>query len=232
MDCPRCGTIIPDEALYCPYCSLPKPKVTQPAEGEPAAAEAGDSEGEPAHPPEPQPAVGSGAVYASATRRRSRRPVHAPSSRRKSKSRKRGRGSLGPGTKRFLLGLGAALLAVGGAGFHTLVMPIINSQGPDSKAALLMLDTLRKMPSKERELTVDARMKKDVDNSRRLGNLRRYQGWHMKPIPGTRNKVMVIFSYEETDKTVHSAEWLADLDDHTFTPQNDLAKAVYGNSIY
>src|ERR1041385_8848970 len=26
LSCPRCSTDVPDEALYCPYCNLPKPK--------------------------------------------------------------------------------------------------------------------------------------------------------------------------------------------------------------
>lgn len=228
MDCPRCGTDFPEEALYCPYCSLPKPK-PKVVEEEVAAAPPGEDsplEQPATPPPDPQPVVGSGSVYASATRKRSRRPMPTKASRKN--KRKKEREPWGPGRKRFLLGLGAGLLAVVGAGFHSLVMPILNSQGPDPKAALLMLDTLRKMPSKEPDLTVDARMKKEVDAARKLGNLHRYTGWHLKPIPGNKSKVLVIFSYEETDKTMHEAEWLADLGDHSFTPQTELAKLVYG----
>jgi len=103
-----------------------------------------------------------------------------------------------------------------------------NSQVADPKASLVMLDTLRKMPSKEADLTVDARMKKEVEASRRVGNLHTYTGWHLKPVPGATSKVLVVFSYEEIDKTVIAAEWLADLSNHTFTPQTELAKSVYG----
>jgi len=235
MTCPRCETNIPEDALYCPYCSLPKPKVVAtPEEGiaEEANAAAGGEEApaEAASMPSGAPVSPSGSVYASATKRRRSPPRPQKKARESSRSfLRKPKEPAGPGKKRFLIGMAAGLLAMGGAGFYTFVMPMMNAAGPEPKTALLMLDTLRKMPAREGGLTVDARLNQEIEKSKRVGNLLRFQGWRMKSVPGTTSQFLLVFSYEETDQSMHTAEWLVDTNTNSFIPQNDLARMVYGS---
>jgi len=181
--------------------------------------------------PEAPAAVTSGAVYATATRSKKYRP--RPGKRGKSPKASRGFESkkkpVSTGVKRVLIGIAAALVAVAGAGFHTFVVPLMKATGPEPKAALMMMETLRKMPSKQGDLTVDACMHQQLETSRRVGNLKRYQGWHIEPIPGSKNTFLLVYSYEETDESKHRAEWLVDVSINSFSPQNDAARAVYGD---
>lgn len=231
MDCPRCETNIPDEALYCPYCSLPKPKPAL----EEVIAQPDAAQSSPAVTAEqPQSAVagasslagGSGTIYATAAhRRQTPRPQRStPVVRPKKKREKR---EWGTGRKRLLIVLGAGLLAFAAAGFQSVLLPMLKTMGPDGKVALEMVDTLKKMPSNDGSITVDARLQKELDTYRRVGNLRRYQGWSIKSIPGNTSRFLIIFSFEENDGTLHSAEWLADSSGRSFTPQTELAKLVY-----
>jgi hypothetical protein len=54
-----------------------------------------------------------------------------------------------------------------------------------------------------------------------------YQGWTVRPIKGTKSKVVFTFSYVEVGEVHQSAEWIADLNNNTFTPQNERAAAVF-----
>jgi len=195
-----------------------------------AAETDGTSDKATAPPPDAPAPVSAGTVYATATRTKKYRPK--PGSRSKRKSSRRfndKRKPMSPGVKRVLMGIAAAMIAVIGAGFHTLVVPLMRSTGPDAKAALVMMDTLRKMPSKQSDLTVDACMHQQLETSRRVGNLKSYQGWHVEGIPGSKTTFVLVYSYEENDKSEHRTEWLVDISTNTFTPQNDAARAVYGN---
>jgi hypothetical protein len=180
--------------------------------------------------PEPQPVVTAGAVYASAARKRTTppRPHHTTVSRNGAR-RRREKTSDGAGKKRLVLALAAILVAVAGAGFHTFVMPLMVANGPEPKAALAMMETLRRSPAKGEDATIEAVLNKQLDLSRRSGNLRSYQGWHIQPSGQGSGSFLIVFSYEETDNSVHSAEWLADLSTKTFTPQTDLAKSLSGD---
>jgi hypothetical protein len=97
----------------------------------------------------------------------------------------------------------------------------------DPKAAMPMLNKLRNSPSSQDGLNVDALLTQEMEKSRRVGNLRSYQGWTIRPFGGSRTKLIISFSFEETDNIQQRAEWVADLVHNTFTPQTDLAMAVY-----
>jgi hypothetical protein len=229
MDCPRCETNIPDEALYCPYCSLPKPKpAVEEVSAQPEAAHPAPA----ANPEQPQPAVAgastgpSGSIYATAAHRRlTPRPQRTTSAPRPKK--KREKREFSTSRKRLLILVAAGLLAFTAAGFHSVVLPMLKTMGPDAKVALDMVDTLRKTPSNDGSLTVDARLQKELDTYRRVGTLRRYQAWRIKSLPGSKSQFLIIFSFEESDGTQHSAEWLADSSARNFTPQTELAKSIY-----
>lgn len=97
----------------------------------------------------------------------------------------------------------------------------------DPKAALPMLDKLRSSPSSQDGLNVDALLTQELEKSRRVGNLLSYQGWTIRPVDGSKTKLLISFAFEETDNIQQRAEWVADLVHNTFTPQTELAVAVY-----
>ena len=116
-----------------------------------------------------------------------------------------------------------ALLCLGA---YIFVVPLVYSDVAEPKAILVALDNLRRMPSNEEGLTIDARMLRELERSRRGGNLAGYQGWIVKSIKGTKSKVLLVFSYDEVGNAHRRAEWLADLAQNTFAPQNELAVSV------
>ena len=111
-------------------------------------------------------------------------------------------------------------------GIYIFVVPLVHSQGVEPKTALSALDRLQHMASNEPDVTLDARMAAEVEKSRRVGNLVGYQGWTVHSIKGTKTRVLLVFSYREVGNTEQRAEWLADLNANTFTPQTPLATAV------
>ena len=96
----------------------------------------------------------------------------------------------------------------------------------DPHLAQPAMQKLRAMPSKQANLTVDQYLNQELEKSRRVGNLVSVQGWTMRPVQGTRSKMLISFSFQERDNTEQRAEWLADLSHETFTPQTDLASAA------
>jgi len=122
---------------------------------------------------------------------------------------------------------GASILLLCGVGFYLLHFFSYSPQDIDPKAALPMLNKLRQSPSSQKGLSVDDLLTHELEKSRRVGNLLRYQGWTMKPVNGSKTKLLISFSFEETDNTQKRAEWVADLAQDTFTPQTALAMAVY-----
>ncbi|HSB09816.1 MAG TPA: hypothetical protein VLM38_10060 [Blastocatellia bacterium] len=120
----------------------------------------------------------------------------------------------------------SALVALLGIVVYVFVVPLVYSTVAEPKAILASLEKLRRAPSNEEGLTIDARLSRDVERSRRVGNLVEYQGWTVKPIKGTKSKVLLVFSYDERDNQQQRAEWLADLTHNTFTPQNELAVSI------
>jgi hypothetical protein len=207
LTCPRCGTDVPSEALYCPYCSLPKPKrgFTAATEDQPEETAAAEHTKPPA------------AVRRAATQR----------------SRPAKRSTARPGKPKRQLRLSvlsvAALVALFSVGIYIFVVPMVYSEQAEPKTVLSALDKLRKTPSNEPNLTIDARLSRELDTARRIGNLVAYQGWTVRPIKGTKSKVVLAFSYVEVGDVHQSAEWMADLTNNTFTPQNELAATIYGN---
>jgi hypothetical protein len=191
MVCPRCATDVTAEALYCPYCNLPKPK-------------AGFALNAPTKP-------ATQAVSRKSRRLKERRPDQPHARGRK---------------QRVMVLSSAALAAVLSVGVYIFVVPLVHSQGVEPTTALSALDKLQHMSSNDSDLTVDARMAAEVEKSRRVGNLVGYQGWTVHPIKGARTRVLLVFSYREVGNTEQRAEWLADLNANTFTPQTPLAAAV------
>lgn len=123
---------------------------------------------------------------------------------------------------------GAALVAVLSVGIYIFVVPLVYSQGVEPKTALSALDRLQHTVSNTPDLTIDARLSAEVEKSRRVGNLVGYQGWTVHPIRGTKTRALLVFSYREIGNTEQRAEWLADLNANTFTPQTPLANSVSG----
>lgn len=202
LTCPRCSTNVPDDAHYCPYCNLRKPKAGF------ISAKSKDNK------PTVEAVRESKTAVASKERDRSR-PRH--------RSRRR----LTSGSQRSIPKLaGVALVVVLAIGGYVYFAPLARSNGPEPKAVLAALDALRRMPSNEEGLSIDARLAKDLEKSKRIGNLVAYQGWTVKRVEGTKSKVVLIYSYDEVDHSHHHAEWLADLDSNSFTAQNDLAISI------
>jgi hypothetical protein len=103
---------------------------------------------------------------------------------------------------------------------------MVYSEQAEPKVVLSALDKLRKTPSNEPGLTIDAVLSRELEKTRRVGNLVAYQGWVVRPIKGTKSKVVLAFSYKEVGDVLQNAEWIADLTNGTFAPQTDLATAV------
>ena len=194
--CPRCATDVNAEALYCPYCNLPKPKA---GFGEAAA-------------PNPH---GSQAT-----------PVVSRKSPKPSRNPRRGQPPNKERRLRLKVLGGAALVAVLATGVYIFVVPLVHSEGVEPKTALSALDRLQHMPSNEPDLTIDARLSGEIEKSRRVGNLVGYQGWTVHPIKGTKTRVLLAFSYREVGNIERRAEWLADLNANTFTAQTALAASI------
>ncbi len=200
MTCPRCQANVPDDAHYCPYCSLPKPKGSIGAAANQTYAEAKSTA-------EPKSTVGS-------------RKTEPAVSRPHSRSQKPDRKLRLPVLAAAVL---AAMLCIGG---YIYVLPLVRSQVAEPKSVLAALEKLRRMPSNEPGVTIDARMSRELERFRRVGNLASYQGWTSRPIKGAKSKVILVFSYREASGVEHRAEWLADLTNSTFTPQTELAIRV------
>ncbi|MFY9554961.1 MAG: zinc ribbon domain-containing protein [Blastocatellia bacterium] len=204
ITCPRCETNVPDEALYCPYCNLQKPK-NESATTAVATAEKG------------KPTL------------KSKAPMRSASSHKMSKRpHKRSRSSQ-PRRLRLPVLSVAALVALLGVGAYIFIIPLVHSEEAEPKQVLSALDKLRRMPSNEPDLTIDARLTRELEKSRRVKNLVGYQGWTAKPVKGSKSKVLLVFSYDEVGDVHQRAEWLADLSNNTFTPQTELASAVFAN---
>jgi len=198
---------VPSEALYCPYCSLPKPRRGfTAAEDEPEETNLAEN---------PNPPVG---VAFRRAKQRSNKPAKRSSARPGKPPRK---------LRASVLSL-AALVALFSVGIYIFVVPMVYSEQAEPKTVLAALDKLRKTPSNEPGLTIDARLVRELDTSKRVGNLRAYQGWVVRPIKGSKTKVVLAFSYVEVGDVQQSAEWLADLVNNTFTPQTELATTVHG----
>lgn len=121
----------------------------------------------------------------------------------------------------------AALLLIAGMSWYTYYFFTHRILDPDPHLVQPALNRLRQAPSTREGMTVDDYLTAQLDKSRRVGNLVKYQGWTIKAVTGTRMKVVLAFTYEEKDNSEQRAEWLADLSNDTFTPQTELAAAVY-----
>ena len=97
----------------------------------------------------------------------------------------------------------------------------------DPHLARPAMQKLREMPSKLPDLTIDQFLNQQLEKSRRVGNLVSVQGWTIRPVQGSRSKMLIAFAFQERDNTEQRAEWLADLSHDTFTPQTELASAAW-----
>jgi hypothetical protein len=123
-----------------------------------------------------------------------------------------------------MLGVSLAALFVGLV-LYEFGDKIVPGQQADTETSMAVLENLRRSPSLEQGLTVEQRMMKEVDTSRRVGNLHSYQGWAVTALSGDR--FLIAFSYREVDETEHRAEWIADKSAETYTPQTELAAKVF-----
>jgi len=208
LSCPRCGTDVPNEALYCPYCSLPKPKRGFAAVEEEKPEEPGlTDQPKPAAPPRKANGKAKG--------------VSPPSAKRPPARSRKPRGNI-----RVPVLSVAAIVALVSVGVYIFVVPLVYSEHAEPKTVLSALEKLRRTPSSDPAVTIDARLTHELETSRRVKNLVSYQGWTVRPIKGTKTKVILAFSYEEVSGVHQNAEWIADLSNGTFTPQTELATAV------
>ena len=208
LTCPRCETDVPNEAQYCPYCSLPKPRrgFAEAAEDNPEATKfEGHS----------KPPV---AVAFKKAKKESKKPAKRSASRPGKPPRK---------LRLSVLGV-ASLVALFSAGVYIFIVPLVLSDQAEPKTVLTALDHLKKLPSSEPGVTIDARLARELETSRRVGNLAAYKGWTVRPIKGTKASVVFAFSYVEVGDVHQSAEWIADLTHNTFAPQTELAATVNG----
>ena len=200
LNCSRCGTDVPREAIYCPYCSLQKPK-----NGFAAAA-----------PPAQSTLTEQSKSQSGSNNGRKGSPSRALKKPRTTSGRS------------FRVPVIAAIVALISIGIYIFVVPMVSSYQAEPKVILSALETLRRMPSNEPGLTIDARLTKDLETSRRVKNLVSSKGWTVQSIKGTKTKVLMVYSYQEVGDVTIRAEWLADLATNTFIPQNDKATAVTG----
>ena len=214
LTCPRCGTEIPAEALYCPYCSLPRP-IRRFAEAE--NHRPGRIDGA-----QPKPSVGPNRSTSEVSKPARPSAPHPSKPARRSNSRAAKR----PRRLRLPIISGACLAAAISVGIYIFVVPMVYSERAEPKLVLSALDKLRRMPSNDPQFTLDARLLRELETSRRVGNLVSYQGWTVRPIKGTKTKVILAFSYEEVGSAHQSAEWIADLNNNTFTPHTELASTI------
>jgi len=130
--------------------------------------------------------------------------------------------------KRTAIMLSVAMtFAVLAASAYWFVAPFLHSKSLEPKTAQMVLENLRKMPSNQEGLTVEESVARELERSRRVGNLVSYQGWTVHQAPEDRSKLLVVFSFNERDNTQQRAEWLADPVSSTFVPQTELAAAVF-----
>lgn len=130
--------------------------------------------------------------------------------------------------RQFLVKAGIpAMVVLCGLGAYIVLWPMFQTGGPDPKASLLAMSTLRQLPSNQDGLTVDDYMKQHLESSRRAGDLVGYRGWVIEPVAGTKSKLLIVFAFNEKGNKQQRAEWLADLASNTFTPQTEMAAAVY-----
>lgn len=198
LTCPRCSTNVSEDSLYCSYCNLPKPK---------SGFGAISAENQPQ--PQKQPPA---------------RPSKSPAAARKDHRPRRRQGDGRDISIAKLAGVAViVLLAIGG---YVYFAPLARSNEPEPKTVLAALDALKRMPSNEEGLSIDARLNRELETSKRMRNLVGYQGWTVKRIDGTKSKVFLIFSYDEVDHSHHQAEWLVDLEHNQFIPQGVLAVSI------
>jgi len=215
LSCPRCGTDVPSEALYCPYCSLPKPKN-------------GFSAAESEPPAQASAPVTTSELHQPVVHKPRRSPQRASRTERPAKKVKRSpsRPAKPPRSFRVSVLSIAALVPLICVGLYIFVVPMVYSESAEPRVVLSALEKLRHLPSNEPEVNVDARLSRELETSRRVKNLVSYQGWTVRPVKGTKNKVVLVFSFEEVGGVRQSAEWMADLNSYTFTPQTELAETV------
>ena len=120
-----------------------------------------------------------------------------------------------------------AALILCGMGVYLVVFFSSGPEEIDPKAAVPMLNKLRHSPSTQEGLNVDDLLTQRLEKSRRVGNLLKYQGWTIRPVNGSKTKLLISFSFEETDNIQQRAEWIADVVKNTYTPQTELAASVY-----
>jgi hypothetical protein len=145
---------------------------------------------------------------------------------KRSKGRKPKAASSRPKWVNALLAV-TALIMVSFVGLYLFSFLSSQPQELDPNLAQPALAKLRQEPSVVSGLSVDEYMTQQLEKSRRIGNLLKYQGWTVSPLKGSKTKLVIAFTYEERDNTQYRAEWVADVANNTFTPRTELAVAAY-----
>ena len=218
LTCPRCETDVPNEAQYCPYCSLPKPRRGFAEAADDKPDDETNFEGHSKPPVAVAFKRAKVAVAFKKVKKESKKPAKRSASRPGKPPRK---------LRLSVLGV-ASLVALFSAGVYIFIVPLVYSDQAEPKTVLTALDTLKKLPSSDPGVTIDARLARELETSRRVGNLAAYKGWTIRPIKGTKARVVFAFSYIEVGDVHQSAEWIADLTHNTFAPQTELAATVHG----
>ena len=125
------------------------------------------------------------------------------------------------------VGIILVAIAVTGVVCYTLVFSYWESKEVDPVAAIKAMNTLRELPSNQEGFTVDQLMNQELERFRKSGNLKAYQGWHTRKIRGTESRVLVVFSFKDTEDRDHRAEWMVEVNKHIVVPQTELATTVY-----
>src|SRR6185295_20201527 len=129
---------VPVEVLYCPYCSLPKPKA-----GFAEAEDASTDESDRTDPPKTPAGVRNSPIDSKRSTSRPRVSNTSSTSKPRSLTRK-SRKTGPPRTLRLPVISAAALVALISVGIYIFVVPLVYSEQAEPKMVMSALDTLRK----------------------------------------------------------------------------------------
>jgi hypothetical protein len=129
------------------------------------------------------------------------------------------------------LALGALIVVLGLMVYVYMFTDLLHG-GVTGPKAISALTSFRTMPSNSNGMTLDQLAAAALTEARKNKTLAQYSGWTTTPIEGDRSKVLITFSYNETDNTEHKAEWEVNLSSNTVTPRTDLAKEMYSGSTF
>ena len=201
MRCPKCHTETPPSAANCPGCNLATPKGKHDKQREK------EKEYE----------------------RKTRKVFLSGLSLRKRFGKGNDKNDGEPSRAGTIIRIAIIIVSIGVTGFvsYLIVFSVWESKHADPVLALEAMKKFRTMPSNEDGLTVDELMTQQLNKFKDSGNLKGSQGWHTEKINGTQSRVLVVFSFQDTENKDHRAEWLVDVNSQRYIPQTALAIETY-----